>query len=185
MLPEISLSILDIVQNSIHAKSSLIIIEVIIDRNKDNLCVKISDNGHGMTKEQLLNVTDPFYTTRTTRRVGLGVPFLKAQTLITGGTFHIDSIPLEGTTIICNYVLSHIDRMPLGDMVSTIHTLITGNTNIDFVYTYRVDEYSFTLDTKEFRAILGDIPLNNFEVSNYIKEYLFENMSEINQNNIY
>lgn len=185
MMPEISLSILDIVQNSIHAEANLIVIEVIINNNLDSLMVKISDNGHGMTKEQLSKAADPFFTTRTTRKVGLGIPFFKAQTIITGGTFHIESIPLQGTTIICNYVLSHIDRMPLGDMISTIHTLITGNTNIDFIYTYKVDESSFTLDTKEFRVILGDISFNNFEVSNYIREYLSENMSEINQNNIY
>lgn len=185
MLPEISLSVLDIVQNSIHANATLITIEVIIDRGLDSLLVKISDNGHGMTKEQLLKVTDPFYTTRTTRKVGLGIPFFKAQTIITGGTFHIHSAPLQGTTITCNYVLSHIDRMPLGDMVSTIHTLITCNTNIDFIYTYMVDNHSFTLDTKEFRLILGDIPFNNFEVSNYIRDYLSQNMAELNQNNIY
>lgn len=172
MMPEISLSVLDVVQNSIHAKASLIKIEVIIDSFLDSLILKISDDGCGMTNEQLSKVTDPFYTTRTTRKVGLGIPFLKAQTLITGGTFHIDSAPLQGTRITCNYVLSHIDRMPLGDMVSTIHILITGNTNTDFIYTYKVDERSFTLDTKEIRTILGEIPFHSFEVSNYIKEYL-------------
>lgn len=185
MMPEISLSVLDIAQNSIHANATLIIIEIAIDTKLDSLLLKISDNGYGMTSAQLQNATDPFYTTRTTRKIGLGIPFLKAQTIITGGTFHIESVPLQGTTIICNYVLSHINRMPLGDMVSTIHALVTGNINIDFIYTYKVDGSSFTLETKEFRAILGEIPFNTNEVSNYIRDYLSENMEEINQKNIF
>jgi hypothetical protein len=123
-------------------------------------------------------VEDPFFTTRTTRKVGLGVPFFKMAALSTGGSFQISSTPGIGTTVVAVFGLSHIDRMPLGDMNSTIHTLITLNTQIDFFYTYGFDGKEFTLDTREFREILNDVPLNSPEVSAYIKEYLDENQNE-------
>jgi len=175
MLQELSLNVLDIVSNSIRAGADLIEITVEIDRERDSLTIEISDNGCGMTKEQLAMVEDPFYTTRTTRKIGLGVPFFKMAALATGGSFNISSAPKAGTKVIASFVLSHIDRMPLGDINSTIHTLITTNTQIDFVYTYKFDNKQFVLDTRQFREILGDIPLDNPEVSAYIKNYLEEN----------
>jgi anti-sigma regulatory factor (Ser/Thr protein kinase) len=178
MMTEISLNVLDIANNSIRAGASLIEITVQIRRDLDALTIIISDNGSGMSQEQLKQVEDPFFTTRTTRRIGLGVPFFKMAALSTGGSFKIDSTLGVGTTITAVFGLSHIDRMPLGDMNSTIHTLITLNTHIDFFYTYQFDGNQFTLDTREFRQILGGIPLNSPEVTNYIKEYLNENQNE-------
>ncbi|NLC17678.1 MAG: ATP-binding protein [Clostridiales bacterium] len=175
MLQELSLNVLDIVSNSIRAGANLIEITVEVDRERDSLTIEINDNGCGMTKEQLAMVEDPFYTTRTTRKIGLGVPFFKMAALGTGGSFHISSAPKAGTKVSASFILSHIDRMPLGDINSTIHTLITMNTQIDFVYTYKFDNKQFVLDTRQFREILGDIPLDNPEVSAYIKEYLEEN----------
>ena len=175
MLQELSLNVLDIVSNSIRAGANLIEITVEVDRERDSLTIEINDNGCGMTKEQLAMVEDPFYTTRTTRKIGLGVPFFKMAALGTGGSFHISSAPKAGTKVSASLILSHIDRMPLGDINSTIHTLITMNTQIDFVYTYKFDNKQFVLDTRQFREILGDIPLDNPEVSAYIKEYLEEN----------
>ncbi len=98
--------------------------------------------------------------------------------LSTGGSFHIQSTPGYGTTVTAVFGLSHIDRMPLGDMNSTMHTLITLNTQIDFLYTYVFDGKILTLDTREFREILNDVPLDSPEVSAYIKEYLDENQNE-------
>lgn len=178
MLQELSLNVLDIVSNSIRAGASLIEITVEADRKKDSLTIEINDNGCGMTKEQLAMVEDPFYTTRTSRKIGLGVPFFKMAAQVTGGSFNICSVPNSGTKVIATFVLSHIDRMPLGDINSTIHSLITANTHIDFVYTYRFDNKQFVLDTRQFREILGNIPLDNPEVSAYIKEYLEENKNE-------
>ena len=179
MMPEISLNILDVAQNSVKAKASLIEISVFINQSSDTLTVIIKDNGTGMTKDQLEKVEDPFYTTRTTRKVGLGIPFFKLAAECTGGHFTLNSVYGKGTEATAIFCLSHIDRMPLGDMTSTIHTLITMNPQIDFVYTYRLNEKFFALDTKEFRSILGDVPLNNPEVSAYIKEYLEENKNEV------
>lgn len=178
MLTELSLNVLDIANNSIRAGADLIEIQIQIKRNQDTLTIKIADNGCGMTKEQLEKVEDPFFTTRTTRKIGLGIPFFKMAALGTGGSFHINSTAGIGTTVTAVFKLSHIDRMPLGDINSTMHTLITLNTQIDFLYTYAFDGNQFTLDTREFRQILNNIPLNSPEVSQYIKEYLEENQKE-------
>ena len=180
-MTEISLNILDVAQNSVRADATLIAIRVEVDTVKDLLTVVIKDDGCGMTKEQIKKVEDPFFTTRTTRKVGLGVPFFKMAALSAGGSFEILSTPGEGTTVEAVFGLSHIDRMPLGDINSTIHTLITMNTHIDFVYTYAFNERSFTLDTREFKEILGGIPLDTPDVSEYIKAYLAENKMEVDQ----
>lgn len=178
MLQELSLNVLDIVTNSIRAEADLIEITVEISREKDTLTIEIADNGCGMTKEQLEMVEDPFFTTRSTRRIGLGVPFFKMAALATGGIFELSSTPNVGTKVKACLTLSHIDRMPLGDINSTIHSLITFNTQIDFVYTYKFDDKQFTLDTRQFREILGEFPLDDPNVSAYIKEFLEENKIE-------
>lgn len=180
MMTELSLNVLDVAQNSVRAKAALIEITVAADTRKDKLTITIKDNGCGMTEEQVRAVEDPFFTTRTTRKVGLGVPFFKMAALSTGGDFSIESQINIGTVVTAVFGLSHIDRMPLGDMNSTIHMLITYNPTIDFVYQYMVDERQFVLDTREFRQILGDIPFDSPEVSEYIKEYLQENQAEVN-----
>ncbi len=177
-MTELSLNVLDVANNSIRAGADLIEIKIQIQRETDILKIIIADNGCGMTKEQLQKVEDPFFTTRTTRKIGLGVPFFKMAALNTGGTFHIESETGTGTTVTAVFRISHIDRMPLGDINSTIHTLITLNTQIDFLYTYEFDGNQFMLDTREFRQILNDVPLNSPEVSAYIKEYLEENQQE-------
>lgn len=183
-MPELSLNILDITNNSIVAGATLVIIHITVNTAMDFLTIKIKDNGNGMTEEQLSCVVDPFYTTRTTRNVGLGIPFFKSQAEAAGGTFHITSTVGEGTTVDASFVLSHIDRMPLGDITASIHSLITCNPTIDFDYIYSYDERSFELDTRTFRTILKDIPLNTKEVSNYIKEYLAENKLAVDGGNI-
>ena len=185
MLPEISLNILDVAQNSISAGSALTEITVTVDNVSDTLIVCINDNGCGMNEEQLRAVTDPFYTTRKTRKIGLGVPFFKMAAENTGGSFEITSEVGKGTRIKAVFGLSHIDRMPLGDMTFTIHTLVTLNCDIDFLYIYTVDTKSFTLDTRVFREILGGVPFNTPEVSEYIKSYLNENSAEVNDGKFY
>lgn len=179
MMTEISLNILDVAQNSVRAEASFIEISVEADTKTDRLTVTIKDNGCGMSEEQVRSVIDPFFTTRTTRKVGLGIPFFKQSAEITGGSFSIKSKLKEGTVTQAVYVLSSIDRMPLGDMTSTIHSLITMNTHIDFLYTYSVDDKSFNLDTREFKEILGSDELDNPEVSAFIMNFLKENHGEV------
>lgn len=181
MMTEISLNILDVAQNSVRAEASLIEISVDIDSAADRLAVKIKDNGCGMTEEQVRSVTDPFFTTRTTRKIGLGIPFFKQSAELTGGSFSISSELGKGTETEAVYVLSSIDRMPLGNMTQTIHSLVTMNTHIDFLYTYSADGRSFTLDTREFREILGSGDFDAPEVSAFIKDYLAENHAEVSK----
>lgn len=185
MLPEISLNILDIANNSIRAGADLVKIEIRISKKEDLLTVRITDNGCGMTKELISKVEDPFFTTRSTRDVGLGIPFLKQAAEITGGSMLIESIPNQGTTIKASFGLSHIDRMPLGDICSTIYTLILANQTIDFLYIYECDNKEYQLDTRSLRQIIDDVPFDTPEISNFIKEYLRENKLEIDQNNLY
>ena len=183
MMTELSLNVLDVANNSVRANASLIEITIKVHKEFDELSIMINDNGCGMTKEQLSKVEDPFFTTRTTRGVGLGVPFLKQAALSSNGSFQMNSEPNIGTTVIAIFGLSHINRMPLGDINSTIHTLITMNPQIDFRYTYEYDGKCFCLDTREFREILGDIPFDTPEVSTYIKDYLEENQKETDGGN--
>ena len=175
MMPEISLNILDVAENSVRAEASLIEIYVEENTTADTLTVIISDNGRGMDAQTVAGVTDPFYTTRATRRVGLGLPFYRMAAELTGGDLRITSKPGEGTVVTATFGLSHIDRMPLGDINGTVATLIHCNPEIDFIYCHAVDGRVMRLDTKEFRDVLGDIPLNTPEVAAFINEYLKEN----------
>ena len=132
-----------------------------------------------MSKVQLKRVIVPFFTTRTTGQVGLGIPFFKAAAESTGGAFEIKSTFGVGTSVKAKFGLSNIDRMPLGNMTETMVALITFNDNIDFVYKFEVDKKSFVLNTKEFREILGDVSLNTPEVRKYIQDFLDENHQEV------
>ena len=179
MMPEISLNILDVAENSVRAKAALIEITVSVKTKEDTLTVIIRDDGCVMTTDQVKRAQDPFFTTRTTRIVGLGLPFFKQAAESTGGTFRIDSEKGIGTIVKAVFILSHIDRMPLGDISSTIHTLVVFNEQIDFKYTYEYDDKSFSLDTREMREMLGDeISFMEPEVSLFIWEYLDNNKQE-------
>ena len=179
MMPEISLNLLDVAENSIRAQASLVEIEVDVQPAQDILAVTIRDNGRGMTAEEAAHAEDPFFTTRTTRKVGLGIPFFRQAAVSTGGSFQIDSEKGKGTTVRAVFVLSHIDRMPLGDISSVIHTLIVFNEHVSFRYTYRYGERSCVLDTRRMREILGeDISFREPEVSAFIKEYLESGKAE-------
>ena len=178
-MPEIALNILDIAENSVRADASLIGITVSVQPEEDTLTVSIKDDGCGMTPEEAGKVLDPFFTTRTTRKVGLGVPFFKHAAESAGGSFQIDSEIGKGTEVTAVFRLSHIDRMPLGDISSVIHTLIVFNEQIDFRYTYGYGEKKFVLDTREMREILGtEISFREPEVSAFIREYLETNKEE-------
>ena len=174
---EISLNILDIAQNSISAKASLI--EIGLRETNNILTVTIADNGKGMSPEQLEQVRDPFFTTRTTRKVGMGIPLFKMAAEMTGGSFDIQSSLGKGTIVTAVFRTDSIDFTPVGDMAATMCSLISMNTDIDFVYRRSVEEKEFTLDTKQMREILGDVPLSSPEVTEFITEFICENTTEI------
>ncbi|MEG0804839.1 MAG: ATP-binding protein [Lachnospiraceae bacterium] len=179
MLPEISLNVLDIAQNSISAHANRIEITIRIQCELHKLYLRIADNGKGMSEEQVEQVVDPFFTSRTTRKVGLGIPFLKQSAECTGGSFSIESKVSKGTIISAVYCMDHIDCMPLGAIEDTIYTLVIMNEKIDFIFYYEVDGRSFVFDTKEIKKIMGDSSMQNKEVSAFIRSYLKENRMEV------
>ncbi len=182
---ELSLNILDITMNSVKAGATEIIIE--LTENKTDFVFRIIDNGKGMTKEFLKNVTDPFTTSRKTRKVGLGLPFLKLAAEQTGGSLKINSKTKEesedgshGTEVVAKFNKTSIDFTPLGDITSTIVTLIQGSPEIDFIYIHKIDETSIKLDTKELVEVLGDRSmLVNAEVLMWITDNLNEQYDSI------
>ena len=178
-MKEISLHILDIMQNSVTAGADLIELVVIENEKEDILSFLVKDNGKGMSKEFLASVTDPFTTGRTTRKVGLGIPLLKNATELTGGGIEIESTLGEGTTIKANFVYSSIDRQPLGNMAETMHQLITSYEDVDFIYLHKVNDKEFLVDTREFKKVLGGVSFKENAVSLWILEYLREGETEI------
>lgn len=171
---ELSLNVMDVAQNSVRAEASLVTITVEESDKNDSLSISIEDNGCGMTEEQVSQVIDPFFTTRTTRKVGLGVPLFKLSAEQTGGSFEIRSKLGEGTVTTARYVKSHVDMTPLGDINSTVEILIRCNPQIDFVFTRTNDNGSFTLDTREIRAVLEGVSLDTPDVTEWIRQYLEE-----------
>lgn len=179
-MKELSLNILDVAKNSVRAGAT--VIEISIDTDADGwLTLKISDNGCGMDEETLRNVTDPFYTTRTTRKVGLGLPLLKLAAEQTGGGLHISSnteTGKSGTVLKATFDTKSIDCMPMGDIVSTVCILIAGSPMIDFEFTDTAPGRNVTLKTAELREVLGDISLAEPEIQVWISEYLKEQYSQ-------
>ncbi len=182
-MKELSLNILDIAENSVKAKAKLI--EILLTWENDTLRLKITDDGCGMTADILKRVSDPFYTTRTTRSVGMGISLLKLAAEQTGGYLTIDSVSeldcpdQHGTTLEALFYPDHIDSEPLGDIISTLITLIQGSPDIDFHYLDSSPERQVELDTRQIRETLGgDIPLNSFEVLEWIRGYLEEQYAQ-------
>lgn len=180
-MEELSLNILDIVQNSIAANAELIEVEIVEAREADTLTITITDDGCGMSEEMVKNVVDPFTTGRKTRRVGLGIPLFKLAAELTGGGLEIESKLGKGTRITATFGYSHIDRQPLGDIASTMHQLIIMNEKTDFLYVHKVNGTEFKLDTREVKEILGGVSLAEHEVMVWLLEYLKENENSLNK----
>lgn len=180
-MKELSLHILDIIENSVRAKATEIKLEIIEDIEKNIFEIKIEDNGKGMDDDFVQVIKDPFKTTRTTRKVGLGIPLLVAACKRCNGDLQIQSTLGKGTKLRAWMDNNHIDRAPLGDIVNTITNLILSNTSIEFIYTHRYNNTVFTINTREVKDILGGVPINDLSVIAWIKEYITENLTEIRQ----
>lgn len=180
-MKELSLNILDIVENSVKAKATLT--EISLNETRNVLTLIIKDNGCGMSEEVLNGVTNPFYTTRTTRKVGLGLPLLKMAAEQTGGKITLESVHESkdavnhGTTVTAVFYTDHIDFTPLGDVVESILTLIQGHPDTDFLFTHKKGESLVQLDTRQLREVLEGVPLNTYDVIEWIREYLQEQYS--------
>ena len=173
------MNVLDIAENSVRANASRVHIAIVQDTGANVQTLTIADNGKGMDAAMVAAVTDPFTTTRTTRKVGLGLPFLKMAAQQTGGALFINSAVGRGTTITATFGLAHIDLMPLGDMGSTISALVQASPHIDFDYRFARNGREFVFSTKEARQILDGVPLNAPEVVLFIRGHVNEGMEEI------
>ena len=184
-MKELSLNILDIAENSVKAGATEVRIE--LEETKETLKITVSDNGSGMKEDFLRAVTDPFTTTRTTRKVGLGIPLLKMEAEMTGGSLsinskHIDEFPDDhGTVTSALFYKNHIDFIPLGDVISSLTVLIQGSPEMRWIYSHTLPGGEVALDTDELAAVLGDVPLNTPDVLTWISEYLKEQYEEANK----
>jgi hypothetical protein len=179
-MEDISLHILDIAENSINAGATLVQIRIRESIDEDILSVTIEDNGRGIPKEHLAEVLDPFYTTRTTRKIGLGLSLLAQSARETGGDISIQSMERKGTIVDAHFKPSHIDMRPLGDIAETLIVLITGNPQADFVFTCWKDGREYAFDTRQMRAELDDVPITSPHVLSLIRNYITEILTDIN-----
>lgn len=163
---------MDVAGNCVTAGASLV--EITIQEAGPDLTITIADNGCGMAPDFLERVMDPFTTTRTTRKVGMGLPLFKMACEMTGGSFHVDSTVGVGTTVTARFAAQSIDTPPIGDMAGTMFTLISGAPNIDFCYIHTREGKEAVLDTREIRAELEDVPLDTPEVLVWIQESIKE-----------
>ncbi len=169
-MEDLSLHILDIAENSVAAGADRVEITVDEDTKNDLLTLEIRDNGRGMDKETIQKVTDPFFTTRTVRRVGLGLPFLKQAAEECEGRFSMASEKGKGAIVSVSFRSSHIDRKPLGDIGATIMVLLAGNPGVDVLFTYKKDGYTYWMDTRVIRKELEEVPINSPEVLKLIRK---------------
>ncbi len=177
---ELALHILDLVQNSVAAGANLVAVTIALDTGADTLTITISDDGCGMDEQLLGRVESPFATTRTTRKVGLGIPMFKQCALMCGGTFVLRSARGEGTILTATFKASHVDLPPLGDLKGTMITLVVGSPEKpDFALTYSVDDRLFEFDTRPIREALGGMPLSGSEILSWLDEYLAEGIAQV------
>lgn len=183
-MKELSLNILDIVENSVKAGASLT--EITVSETDELLTLTVKDNGCGMSEETEKSVINPFYTTRTTRKVGLGIPLLKLAAEQTGGGIEIASKTKDedrtehGTVITARFFKNHLDFTPLGDVVSTLQTLVQGHPDVDFIFVHTAPYCDVRMDTREMREILGeDVPLNSFEIISWLGDFLREQYESV------
>jgi len=171
--------ILDIAMNSIKANAALVEIKI-EDSIKNNwLKITIADNGKGMSEEVINRVTNPFYTTRTSRKVGLGLPMLKEACERCKGYLIIESEIGLGTKVFCYFERDNIDRAPLGNMGETIMTIINSGNNFELIYTHKTDEGEFIFDTRQVKEMLDGIDIRDINVLLWIKEYINENVKSV------
>ncbi len=182
-MKELSLHILDIVQNSIKANASLIELQINENNAKNILEITIIDNGCGMDEETVKNVTNPFFTTRTTRKIGLGLPLLEEAALRCNGNFKITSEINVGTTVYCSFEKNNIDRSPIGDMATTIMTLLNSIENWELIYIHTVDDKRFDFSTVKIKEILDGASINSPEILLWIKEYVAESVQDLYNTN--
>lgn len=178
-MKELSLHILDLAQNSIRAGAKNIIITIDENTREDKLTISVEDDGRGMDEETARHAADPFFTSRKTRKVGLGIPLLAAAAERCDGYLDIKSKLNIGTTVLAVFRPSHIDIAPLGDIWDTISELVGCNGNIDFIYKHIYNGCKFEMDTRELKKVLQEVPITSPEVVAWIGEYIKDGIKNL------
>ncbi len=176
---DISMHILDIIGNSVRAGASLVEVSVFENSKNDQLLLTIKDDGCGMDEETIEKALDPFFTSRKTRKVGLGIPLLQQNAQLSGGDLSIQSELGKGTELKACFVHSHIDRPPLGDLPGTISLMVSGNPNVEFCFIYKVDNEEYSFDSREVKKTLDGISITEPSVINFLKQMIKENLQEL------
>lgn len=176
---ELSLHIMDIIENGLAAGANVIRLSIVENRDENCLRITITDNGCGIPEEMIKKVMDPFFTTRTTRRVGLGLSLFREASRRCDGKFNINSKPSEGTEVYASFRLDNIDLPPLGDITGSMTSLIMGNPDVDFIYTHELDGKHFQMDTRQIKKELDGVPINHPEVLQYIASTIKESLEEL------
>lgn len=177
---ELALHLMDIAENGVAAGASRIEISVQANTITDRLCLRVGDNGKGMDADTIARVVDPFVTSRTTRKVGLGLPLLKAAAEACDGGLIIHSTPGKGTEVEVEFQLNHIDRMPLGDMTGSMLSLVIGHPEINWVMAYQVDDEQFIFDDRPIKTELDGVALTEPVVISFLRELLAEGVEQVN-----
>ncbi|MBQ9434781.1 MAG: ATP-binding protein [Bacteroidales bacterium] len=177
-MKDLSLHIIDILQNSTRAKATKIELDVEKSTADDKLVLRFKDNGCGMDEAMVKKVTEPFFTTRTTRKVGLGLPLLKQNAELTGGSFNITSEVGKGTEVTATFGLTHIDRKPMGDLAGAVVLTLSSYPDVRFIFHYKDDQTDFVLDTDEVNEALDGMSVQNPEIVQYLKEMIEENIGK-------
>jgi hypothetical protein len=176
-MQDLSLHILDIVENSIEAEATLVEISITEDIQKNKLVLEIKDNGSGISAEQPSKALNPFYSTKRSSNIGLGLSLLKQATEQTGGYLQLQTDRISGTTITAIFVRNHIDRKPLGNIEDTVIALIySGGEKIDYIYRHRIGDQIFELDTREIKKKLDGITITHPRIINFLKNNIIDNL---------
>ncbi len=183
-MKELALHLLDIAENSLAAGAHHVTIKVVEDTHNDRLIMEVCDDGKGMDPEMVARVVDPFVTTRTTRKVGLGIPLLKAAAEACNGCLEIESEVGKGTCVRVSFQRSHIDRMPLGDLAGTLLTLLVGNPLVNWTFIYQVDGETYTFESQPILEILQDVPLTEPRVLAYLRQELENGISQVQKSTL-
>ncbi len=178
-MKDLAAHVMDILQNSTRAGATEIEFVLAVQKKEDKIVLTFKDNGCGMDTETQEKVLNPFFTTRTTRKVGLGLPLLKQNAEMTGGSFIIDSQVNKGTEVVATFQLSHVDTKPMGDIPGTIVLTAAANPNIRFIFQYKTDSASYVFDTDEVNEALEGVSIQNPEIIAFLKEMIEENMKSL------
>jgi len=180
---ELSLHLLDIAENSIAAGAKKITMSIEENSSTDLLKLKVIDDGRGMDQDTVKKVIDPFVTSRTTRKVGLGIPLLKEAAEACNGSLDLSSELGKGTALVVTFQNSHIDRMPLGDIPTTFLNLLVSNPVVHWIFIYRINDKEFFFDDEEIKTTLSDVPLTEPEILKVVREIIDTGISEVRTKN--